>query len=247
MAVGARSPWASPSQAAPVLANLGFFAHSDLPDRAGPAYLLVALRGHPTLQHFDPEVVEYWVDRDRRGARERLTRAGDLPIDRAFSWGPIRVTDRLGVANDFLAFGGRVRAEMIDDVVVVVFTSPAPILRRGGHSQGLDMGAAHLGAFFSRLLLAVDFVPDFERQAAEADVLARYAAFLDDAARRFGASSPLREASPEAWQALQTEVRRIQTTHAADWRAGRDLAAIAGTGGLTQQDASSARTPGHSC
>lgn len=244
MAVSARSPWEGPSQASQVLANLGFFAHSDLPDRAGPAYLLVALRGQPTLRHFDPEVVEFWVDRDGRGTRDRVTRAAELPIDRLFSWGPIRITDRLGVANDFLAFGGRVRAEMIDDVVVVVFTSPAPILRRGGHSQGLDMGADHLGAFFSRLLLAVDFVPDFERQAAEADVLARYAAFLDDAARRFGASSTLREASPEAWQALQTEVRRIQATHAADWLAGRDLASIAGTGGLARQDASSPRTTG---
>jgi hypothetical protein len=244
MAVTAPSPWEGPSQAAQVLAHLGFVAHSDLPDRAGPAYLLVALRGQPTLRHFDPEVVEFWVDRDGRGARERVTRAGDLPIDRVFSWGPIRITDRLGVANDFLAFGGRVRAEMVDDAVVVVFTSPAPILRRGGHSQGLDMGADHLGAFFSRLLLAVDFVPDFERQAAEAEVLARYAAFLDDAARRFGANSRLREASPEAWQALQAEVRRIQTTHPVDWQAGRDIAAIAGSGGLGRQDASSARTPG---
>ena len=227
MAVEVPGPWDGPGPAARSLANLGFLAHSDLPDRAGPAYLLVALRARPTLRHFDPEVVLFWVDRSKRGARDVVTFASTMPIDREFSWGPIRVRDRLGVTNDFLAFGGRVRADMVDGVVVVVFTSPAPILRRGGHSQALDVGAEHVGAYFARLLLAVDFVPGFERQAAEADVMARYSSFLDDAARRFGASPALRDANPAAWQALQGEVRRIRVTHPAEWQAGRELAAIA--------------------
>ena len=37
------------------------------------------------------------------------------------------------------------------------FTSPAPLLRRGGHSQAWDPPAEWLGGFFGRLLLAVDY------------------------------------------------------------------------------------------
>ena len=54
-------PEPDPRRAAGVLTNLGFIASSDLPDRPGPAYLLVALRPAPTLRHYDPERVEYWV------------------------------------------------------------------------------------------------------------------------------------------------------------------------------------------
>lgn len=224
---GAPPPWDGPRAASPHLANLGFLASSDLPDRPGPAYLLVGLRAQPTLSHFDPEVVQYWVTSNGRGIRQSVTRASPLPIDRDFSWGLIRTTDRLAVTNEFLTFGGRVRAEMVDDVLVVVFTSPAPILRRGGHSQRWDPGAEHIGAYFARLLLAVDVVPDFERRAAETSVVARYAAFLDDAAARFRSCPALRDAEPDAWQILQSEARRVHATHLDDWQAGRNLAALA--------------------
>jgi hypothetical protein len=220
-------PWDGPYAARPHLANLGFLANSDLPDRAGPAYLLVGLRAQPTLRHFDPEVVQYWVTINGRGIRQTVTRSSPLPIDREFSWGLIRTTDRLAVTNEFLTFGGRVRAEMVDDVLVVVFTSPAPILRRGGHSQRWDPGAEHIGAYFARLLLAVDLIPDFERRAAETGVVARYAAFLADAAARFRACPALRDTEPDAWHVLQTEARRVRDTHPADWHAGRELAALA--------------------
>ena len=46
-----------PVEAAQRLADWGFLAEPDLPDRPGPAYLLVALRDRPTLRHYDPEVV----------------------------------------------------------------------------------------------------------------------------------------------------------------------------------------------
>ena len=38
-----------PPDAAGLLANLGFIASSDLPDRPGPAYRLIAFRPAPTL------------------------------------------------------------------------------------------------------------------------------------------------------------------------------------------------------
>ena len=124
-----------PASAARLLTDYGFLAISDLPDRPGPAYLMVALREAPTLHHYDPEAVEYWVTESGRGARRTLTRDTPLPIETAFSWGLIRIVDRLHVTNEYLTFGGRLSAQIVDGVAIAVFNSPAPLLRRGGHSQ----------------------------------------------------------------------------------------------------------------
>jgi hypothetical protein len=212
-----------PVSAGPLLANLGFLASPDLPDRPGPAYLLVAIRDAPTLRHFDPEAVEYWVSEGGRGVRRTLTRATALPIDTDFSWGLIRVVDRLHVSNEYLTFGGRLVAESIGDVVVGVFTSPAPLLRRGGHSQCWDQAADSLGAFFSRFLLAVDYAPGFEARAAAADPVARYAAFLVDAMRRCRSSPDLRSDRPDIWTLLLAEARRLCANRPSEWHAGEAL------------------------
>lgn len=212
-----------PVSAATMLANLGFLASPDLPDRPGPAYLLVALREAPTLRHYDPEAVEYWISEGDRGVRQTLTRETRLPIDTAFSWGLIRIVDRLHVTNDYLTFGGRLTADAIDGVVVAVFTSPAPLLRRGGHSQGWDRGADNLGAYFARLMVAVDYAPGFERRVARADPISRYAAFLADTMARYRASSVLCAGQPELWLLLQAEERRLRAEHPADWAAGEGL------------------------
>ena len=150
-------PRIEPHDALARLADWGFIATSDLPDKPGPASLLIALRERPTLAHYDPERVEFWATRGERGVHVTVTRETPMPIDAVFSWGLIRIADRLGETNEYAAFGGHVAAELVDGVVVVVFTSPAPILRRGGHTQGWDPGATSIVAFFSRLLVAVDF------------------------------------------------------------------------------------------
>ena len=124
----------------------GFLAYPDLPDGPGPAFLLVALRPAPTLRHYDPEAIDYWVTDDGRGSRRTLTHDTPMPRSEDFSWGLIRLVDRLGVSNEYLTFGGHLDAALIDDVVVAAFASPAPLLRRGGHSQGWDDGADVIGA-----------------------------------------------------------------------------------------------------
>ncbi len=212
-----------PASAASRMADLGFLANPDLPDRPGPAYLLVALRDAPTLRHYDPETVEYWVTEAGRGARRTLTRESRLPIESDFSWGLIRIVDRLRVTNEYLTFGGRLSAVSIDGVVIAVFTSPAPLLRRGGHSQAWDRGADSLGAFFGRFLRAVDFAPGFEDRASRADPLTRYAAFLVDAMARYRASTLLRLEQPDLWNLLLAEERRLRENHATEWAAGEDL------------------------
>ena len=150
----------TPEDASRSLAQLGFLVRSDLPDRAGPAYLLVALREHPALTHYDPEAVEYWVTRDHVGRRQQLTRQTPLPIDeQPFSWGEIRIVDRLHVTNEYLTFGGSLSAGLVDGVEIAVFSSTVPLLRRGGHSQSWDEAAENVGAFFGRAKIAVDYVP----------------------------------------------------------------------------------------
>ena len=66
--------------AAQRLAPWGFLADPDLPDRPGPASLIVALRERPTLRHYDPEVVEFWSTEDGRGAHETITRKTRVPL-----------------------------------------------------------------------------------------------------------------------------------------------------------------------
>jgi hypothetical protein len=212
-----------PRTAAALLADWGFLARPDLPDRAGPAFLLVALRERPTLRHYDPEEIRYWTALDGRGQPRVVDRRVPLPFEEEFSWGRITIVDRLGVTNEYLGFGGRVRAEKVDGAAIVVFESPAPILRRGGHSQGWDRGAEVVAAFFGRFLLAVDVVRGFEAQAAGASPETIYAAFLIDAVKRYRQSEPLRRGDPELWSLLRGEELRVRQVRPTTWEAGERL------------------------
>jgi len=205
------------------LADLGFIASPDLPDREGPASLLVAIRPAPTLRHFDPEALDYWVAEGGRGVRRTLDRDTPMPLEADLSWGEIQIADRLKVTNEYLAFGGHLTAASIDGVTVVVITSPAPLLRRGGHSQPWDLGAESLGAFFGRLLLAVDYTPGFEAKAAAATSETRYAAFLIDAVGRLRASPALRTSQPDLWVLLDAADRRLRTRDPVTWANGKAL------------------------
>ena len=209
-----------PTSAAPLLTNLGFLSNSDLPDRPGPAFLLVALREAPTLRHFDPELIEHWVSANGRGIQRQQTRRTPVPIDTEFSWGQIRIVDRLHVSNEYLTFGGRLKAACVDGTVVSVFTSPAPLLRRGGHSQVWDRGADNVGAFLARVLLAVDYTPGFEALLSRADPISRYAAFIADTTSRYRASRDLRGHEPDLWMLLQAEERRLCVANPTEWAAG---------------------------
>jgi len=205
------------------LADLGFLAGPDLPDRPGPAYLLVALRDEPTLRHYDPERIEYWVTERGRGVRRSLVRSTPMPVDRAFSWGMIRLYDRLAVTNEYLTFGGHLSAAEVDDATIAVFTSPAPMLRRGGHSQVWDEGTDVLGAFFGRLVASVDTYPELEPHLARADPLVRYAVFLEDVVGRYRASPDLRAAEPRVWTLLRTEDAYMRRDHDDAWQAGAEI------------------------
>ena len=175
--------------AAGLLADLGFRLIE--PDRVAgdDSHLLVALRGLPTLRHFDPESVTYYA-RTRSGTapttldRWTITRSGTRVTTPAL-WGHIHVLDRVPVENRVLTFGGDVRVAAIDPSLTVVDVwSPAPIVRWGGHSQGTDSLAERIGAFFGRLIVPVDFVPGAAERIDGTLPEVLYRAFLADAFTR---------------------------------------------------------------
>jgi hypothetical protein len=213
-----------PRRASELLRNWGFLAEPDLPDRPGPAYLLVAIRAKPSLSHYDPELVEYWITGDKGyGVCETITYASRLPRQLEFSWGVISVMDRKGIANRYLSFGGTLHAERIDGEVICVFESTAPLLRRGGHSQGWDSGAESVGGFFGRFRAAAGYQHAFETLALQADPLTRYAAFVRQFVNQYRGSEFLRDRDPRLWTIMLTEERRLRTDHADAWSEGGTL------------------------
>jgi hypothetical protein len=210
------------------LASWGFLAQPDLPDVPGPAFLLVALRPQPSLRHFDPEIVRYWTVTSGRGHLDELTRRSTFPVIRAFAWGSIELVDRLGVTNDYLTFGGELTGAVMDDMAILMFTSPAPLLRRGGHSQGWDEVADSVAAFFGRIRGAIDGRSAREQELAAAPSLAIYAAFICDLVAAYRRCEALQDEEPARWNLLVHEERRLRRDHLDEWQRGRQL--LAGLG-----------------
>lgn len=176
-------------------ADLGFLVlEPDPTGRRGPpteGHLLVALRDHPTLRHFDPEELSFYAP---AGSGAALTTMMRLPAGvvqrRRVLWGHVHVVDRVPVENRFLTFGGELTLAGLDGTVTIGhLRSPAPIVRWGGHSQGTDALTLAMGAFFGRLIVPVDFQPGAAARldAAAPEVL--FAAFLCDAVGRAAGTS----------------------------------------------------------
>ena len=218
-----------PGAAARLLANLGFRLIEANRSGHDDSHLLIALRDRPTYRHFDPECIRYFERTAGRAAVARLDRAAaPRGHGRVLAlWGHVHVLDRFPVENRFLTFGGDLRIATVDSKLTVVdLTSPAPIVRWGGHSQGTDGLAEAIGAFFGRLMVPVDFVPGVEEllDAVPAGVL--YGAFLADAAMRWQ-HARRRGASPtelDAWLAAAwRRARGDEGLYAAGVQLLRDL------------------------
>ena len=217
-------------EAAHHVEHLGFLdVHGTAPQAPGGANLVVALRERPTLVHFDPERVEHWVAEAGRGRPAEITRKTPLPLEGPFSWGTIRVVDRLEVFNSFLTFGGVVRAIARDpSTTLVVLSSNAPILRSTGHSQGVDLSTGEVGAFFARMMIPIDFAPGAEARIAAAPPMALYGAFHASMEARYEASEELRKTHPgfAAW--CHRERARLASAFGSEWEVGKALAAELG-------------------
>jgi hypothetical protein len=217
------------AEAAADLANLGFVLRDgSVPGSVPGPRLLVALRAAPTLAHFDPEEVTYWVMQDGRGVLASLTGASadaeGLPMRRPFSWGRIRVSDRVPYSNQFLSFGGTLLANRAaDGTLIAAFVSKAPILRWAGHSQGLDPFVDEIGSFFARLMVPVDFQPGAEARIGECSPEGLYAAALLFADRRLNTNARLREADPALDEVVNRGVHRVSADDPVAWHEGEAL------------------------
>jgi hypothetical protein len=212
-------------QAAERLARLGFVVvNGSRPEETGTAQLLVALRRRPTLEHFDAELVEHWVASGGRGRIAEITRATATPRHERFSWGTIRAVDRVDAFNSFLSFGGDVTVAALDaDTTIVIFESPAPIVRSTGHSQSVDPLTGEVGAFFARMKVPIDFQPGVEQRIAALSPRTLYGAMVAALQRRYSHREALREAHPVVAAWASREARRMREEHPADWVAGDQL------------------------
>jgi hypothetical protein len=207
-----------------LLDQLGFLHVPGPPLSASRAYLFIALRKAPTLRHFDPERIDHWVAEDGIGVPVTIERVVSRPSEDAFAWGHIRMVDRFGIANEYVAFGGRLSVERIDQVAVVVFNSEAPILARGGHSQGWDPLAEETVGYDARLRAAVGRSRELEARALAMDPVALYSAFVVDTLDRERAASSLVTWHPATQALLRREARRLATDAPTAWKAGEALA-----------------------
>ena len=212
-------------QAGRVLAGLGFdLVEADRTQADDSSHLLVALRPQPTLQHFDPDSIAYWCTDGARGRPACLDRETRLPVTADYAWGRIVLVDRLGVKNEFLSFGGTLRAQSTNEATVITdFSSHAPILRWSGHSQAGDPLAAEVGAFFARIKVPIDFVPGTEALVAQAAPRTLYCAFIQHVRERLAQAQTLRDANRWLVEWSSRESQRMETTAGEHWRAAVDL------------------------
>jgi hypothetical protein len=215
--------------AAVEVAGLGFVLRdgSEPGTVPGPR-LIVTFRAAPTLAHFDPEEATSWAFHGDHGTLESLTRDGarraGLPITRPFSWGRIRVIDRVPEHNQFLSFGGTLRVgELGNGTMVASFASSAPILRWAGHSQAADPFVDEVGSFFARLMVPVDFQEGAEVRIGTTSPEGLYAAALLHADRRLHAARRLADADPVLAVTVARECTRLAHDAPAAWREGEAL------------------------
>ena len=213
-------------QAVKLLAGLGFSLVEPDPATSNDAaaHLLLAIRPQATQAHFDPERVEYWATESGRGRQRLLDRDVPLPIATDYAWGVVALTDRLGVRNEFLSFGGSLHAQAAaDGTIYVDYASHAPILRWSGHSQTSDPLSGEVGAFFARLKVPIDFVPGTESLVAQAAPSTIYCAFVQYIRERLTQARTLRDANRWLAEFAVREFGRLQATAPDHWTAGLEL------------------------
>jgi hypothetical protein len=212
-------------QADKLLTNLGFnLVEPDRSNGSTTSHLLTAIRPAPTLKHFDPEEIAYWATEANRGRAGKLDRDSRYPIDSTYAWGRITLTDRLSVNNQFLSFGGALRAEVTSaGLVLIDFSSHAPILRWSGHSQGLDPLTAEVGGFFARMKVPIDFVPGTEALVAAATPNTLYCAFVQYVYERFKRARSLSDANRSLADWSSRESLRLESVATDHWKAAQEL------------------------
>ena len=128
-----------------------------------------------------------------------------------------------------MTFADRETHAAVDpDMTLVVFESPAPIVRSTGHSQSLDPLTGEVGAFFARMMVPIDFQDGAAQRIAAMAPRALYGAMLAALQRRYAHREALRVAHPAIAAWAGREAHRMREEHGADWDAGDALTADLG-------------------
>jgi len=160
-----------------LLSDIGYLLVHGMPIERGPAYLLVAIRPRPTRHHFDPERIEYWAAPN--GVAQPATLEWPIALRQTpFSWGTIKIVDRVAATNSFVSFGGLLSGARDGELSAALFRSEAPILATSGRGSAGDPLATRVAAFFARLRAACGTDVEFARRSAAIDPMALYGGFL---------------------------------------------------------------------
>jgi hypothetical protein len=225
-------------EASGLMSGVGFLLFRTPEEAAMPdSCLTTALRETPTRRHFDPELISFWTTREGRGRLTMVDRDLRVPYRDDFSWGRVRIVDRLGARNSFAAFGGVVTGDRVaDGMVLVTMRSPAPIFRLPGHSQHEDRLAEEAMSFFARLVPPLWTSSDMERRLSTASPRSLYAAFLLYTTDRAGSSPSLRESMGSEAYAARQALANLGSLYPADVVQGAGLLGRLGLGLLPRKD-----------
>jgi hypothetical protein len=160
-----------------LLDDIGYLLVHGSPFERRAAYLLIAIRPRPTRAHFDPDRIEYWSA--GRQAAEQASLEWPMSVPPAnYSWGTIKVIDRVAAINQFVSFGGSLSVTHDGTLSAALFRSDAPILALGGRGDAGDPLAASVAGFFARLRAACGRDAAFAREVSAMEPLGIYAGYL---------------------------------------------------------------------
>lgn len=208
------------------MADMGFVLFRTPPGSPTPeSCLMVVIRDVPSEHHFDAEIASFWATSDERGQLQTVDRTVGLPISRPYSWGRIRIVDRLGARNSFVSFGGVLTGESVGaGARLLIFRSPAMIFRLTGHSQREDRLAQEVLTFFGRIVPHL-WTPGIERLISSASPLDLYSALLLHTRAGVVRSRALREALAGAESFVHREIALMEANRPDRLQAGRLLLA----------------------
>ena len=194
----------SVADAPELLSDLGYLLVHGSPFEHGPAYLLVAIRPRPTRAHFDPERIEYWSCDSGLAEKATLELPMATPCAK-YSWGVIKIIDRVAAVNKFVSFGGLLNVVHDGGLHAALFRSDAPILALSGRGEAGDPLATSVAGFFARLSAACGADAGLARAVTEMEPMAVYAAFLAHALELYGSHLAAQGLSPRALALMRSE------------------------------------------
>lgn len=197
--------------------NLGFeLLERTHPDSPGYSGLIVAIRPHPTLQHFDPEAIHLLLaDSGGNVSQTDLHLSSHLEGPGRIVLGRLVVNDRVDKRLGFFTFGACLTVHSATEGSYFVIQSSAPVLELSGSlREGVaDQLAAETEALLARLHVQWGRRDgEFVQRLAQIDPLTFYIAAIHSILTMFAGSIALRNGSHALNSRLREEQRWLQQT-----------------------------------